>query len=105
LTVYWRARDEPREDYTVFVHLVGAPGLVSQDDAQPARGSYPTSRWQRGETIIDEYRLRVVGLPRGEYQIEIGMYNLHTGARVRVVNVDGVPMENDRVVFERITVP
>jgi 4-amino-4-deoxy-L-arabinose transferase-like glycosyltransferase len=105
LTVYWRARAEPREDYTVFAHLVGAPGLVSQDDAQPARGSYPTSRWQRGEIIIDEYRLRVVGLPRGEYQIEIGMYNLHTGARVRVMNVDGVPMENDRVVFERITVP
>jgi 4-amino-4-deoxy-L-arabinose transferase-like glycosyltransferase len=49
LTVYWRARAEPREDYTVFAHLVGAPGLVSQDDAQPARGSYPTSRWQRGE--------------------------------------------------------
>lgn len=110
VTVYWRARDEMREDYTVFVHLVGArnprtqSSVWTQDDTQPARGSYPTSRWQRGEIIVDEYRLRVAGLPRGEYRVEIGIYNLHTGARLRVEAGDA-PMESDRVVFERITVP
>lgn len=110
LSVYWRAREVMREDYTVFVHLVGAlnpqtqSSVWSQDDTQPARGSYPTSRWQRGEIIVDEYRLRVAGLPRGEYHIEIGIYNLHTGARLRVAASDA-PMERDRVVFERITVP
>lgn len=110
LNVYWRALDVMREDYTVFVHLVGAlnpqtqSSLWAQDDTQPARGSYPTSRWQRGEIIVDEYRLRVAGLPRGEYRIEIGIYNLHTGARLRVEASDA-PMESDRVVFERITVP
>ncbi|MCX7840882.1 MAG: hypothetical protein N2559_15715, partial [Anaerolineae bacterium] len=110
LNVYWRALEVMCEDYTVFVHLVGVLNpqtrspLWSQDDTQPARGSYPTSRWQRGEIIVDEYRLRVAGLPRGEYHIEIGIYNLHTGARLRVEASDA-PMESDRVVFERITVP
>jgi 4-amino-4-deoxy-L-arabinose transferase-like glycosyltransferase len=111
LTVYWRAREVMREDYTVFVHLVGAVNpqtqspVWAQDDTQPARGSYPTSRWQRGEIIVDEYRLRVAGLPRGEYRIESGIYNLHTGARLRVLESSGAPMESDRVIFERITVP
>lgn len=110
LSVYWRARAAIYEDYTVFVHLVGALNpqtqspLWAQDDTQPARGSYPTSRWQRSEIIVDEYRLRVAGLPRGEYRIEIGIYNLHTGARLQVEAGDA-PMERDRVVFERITVP
>lgn len=104
LTVYWRCLAEMSADYTVFAHLIGARGLVAQDDTQPARGSFPTSRWQRGEIIVDEYRLRVDNL-RGEYQIEIGMYNLNTGARVRCVDATGAPMESDRVIFERITVP
>ncbi len=111
LTVYWRALETMREDYTVFVHLVGAwnpatqSPLWAQDDTPPARGAYPTSRWQRGEIIVDEYRLRVARVPRGEYHIEIGIYNLHTGARARAVDASGAPMERDRVILERITVP
>ncbi|MBM3127894.1 MAG: hypothetical protein FJ009_04570 [Chloroflexi bacterium] len=105
LIVYWSCLAETRENYTVFAHLVGAQGLVAQDDTQPGRGSSPTARWQIGQVIADEHRLNVAALPRGEYQIEIGMYHLETGARVRVRDANGAPMESDRVVFERITVP
>lgn len=111
-TVYWRCIAETKDDYTVFVHLTGVmnPATQSpvwaQDDARPGRGSYPTFRWRVGETIIDEYRLTIPPeSPRGEYQTEIGMYNLETGVRVRMIDATGAPMENDRVIFERSTLP
>ncbi len=112
LTVYWSCLAETREDYTVFAHLIGAvnPATQSpvwaQDDTRPGRGTFPTSRWQNGEVIVDEYRLLLPSnLSRGEYQIEIGMYNLATGARVQVVDANGAPMESNRVIFERIALP
>lgn len=105
-TIYWRSIAETKDDYTVFVHLVGATNVVAQDDTRPGRGSYPTFRWRVGETIIDEYRLTIpTDAPRGEYQIEVGMYNLETGVRVRMIDATGAPMENDRVIFERSTLP
>jgi 4-amino-4-deoxy-L-arabinose transferase-like glycosyltransferase len=107
LTMYWRALAEMREDYTVFTHLIGAinPATQSpvwaQDDARPGHGSFPTTHWRVGEIVIDEYRLIVPdNAPAGNYQIEMGMYNLETGGRLRVVNTRGVEMENDRVLSE-----
>ena len=112
LTVYWSCLAETREDYTVFAHLIGAmnPATQSpvwaQDDMRPGRGTFPTARWQNDEVIVDEYRLTLPPTaPRGEYQIEIGMYNLETGARVRIVDANGAPMESNRVIFQRITLP
>ena len=112
LTAYWGSIVETREDYTVFAHLIGALNpttqspVWAQDDTRPGRGSLPTSRWQSGEVILDEYRLTLPpNAPRGEYRIEIGMYNFETGARVRIVDVNGVPMESDRVIFEGISLP
>jgi hypothetical protein len=106
LNVYWRSRAATREDYTVFVQLIGAAEPVAQIDTQPGRGSYPTSRWRPGEIVLDNYRLTIPNqLPRGEYELIIGMYNLTTGARVRVFDANGAPMENDRVTIERIALP
>ncbi len=112
LTIYWGCIAEMKTDYTVFVHLNGETNpenqspLWAQDDAMPGHGAYPTSRWQAGEVIVDEYRLvPPKSAPRGEYEIEVGMYTGQTGTRVRTEDADGVPMENDRVLFERITLP
>jgi len=112
LTIYWRSLAETPIDYTVFVHLIGATNpapqspVWAQDDTRPGRGSDPTPRWRAGEIIIDEYHLTIPNdAPQGEYQIEIGMYNLETGARARMIAASGAPMENDRVVFKGITLP
>ncbi len=112
VTVYWGSIAETRADYTVFAHLIGPANpdtqtpIWSQDDTPPGRGAYPTSRWQAGEVIVDDYRLPLpANLPRGTYQIEIGMYLTKTGARVPVSDANGTPMENDRVLFERIALP
>ncbi|HEX7593341.1 MAG TPA: hypothetical protein VF429_04145, partial [Anaerolineae bacterium] len=112
LSVYWRSRAATSDDYTVFVHLLGPvnPATQSpvwaQDDARPGRASFPTPRWRAGEVVIDEYRLVVPpGIPSGNYQIEFGMYILETGARVRMIDANGAPMESNRVLLERIALP
>jgi 4-amino-4-deoxy-L-arabinose transferase-like glycosyltransferase len=112
LTVYWGSIAKTSDDYTVFVHLLGATNpatqspVWAQDDTRPGRGSYPTTQWQPGEIVIDQYHLTIPpGIPRGDYQIEIGMYTLETGARVRMTDANGTPMENNRVLLERITLP
>jgi len=112
LTVYWGSVAETRDDYTVFVHLLGGTNpatqstVWAQDDTRPGRGSFPTPRWRVGEVVIDEYRLAIPpAAPRGEYQIEIGMYIFETGARVRMIDASGAPRENNRVLLERIALP
>ncbi|MCL4487408.1 MAG: glycosyltransferase family 39 protein [Chloroflexi bacterium] len=110
--LYWGSIAESRADYTVFVHLLGPQNpatnspVWAQMDGQPGQGSYPTSRWQAGEVVIDEYQLAVpADAPRGEYQIEAGMYTLGTGARVPVFDAQGAPVESNRVLFEGIAIP
>jgi len=53
-------------------------------DAAPGAGSYPTTRWQAGEWIIDEIQIALpVTLASGDYQLEAGFY-LPSGARIPV---------------------
>ena len=90
LTLYWQARREMTEDYTVFTHLVAADGrLVAQQDNQPAEGRYPTSLWDVGEIVVDRYRLTIApNAPGSEYHLEVGMYLLSTLERLKVAGGD-----------------
>lgn len=86
--LYWRARAATDRDYTVFVHLLDASGkMVAQADDQPQQGRYPTSFWDTGETIQDDYVLK---LPDGKLppdaSIELGMYRAEDGARLPVAS-------------------
>ncbi|MBI5650586.1 MAG: glycosyltransferase family 39 protein [Chloroflexi bacterium] len=82
LKLYWRARAEMDRDYTVFVHLLDANGqIVAQADHQPQAGNYPTSIWDAGEIIRDEFSINVPHAP-GKYTLRIGWYDLQSGARL-----------------------
>ncbi len=84
LSLYWQARAELDRDYTVFVHVLDAAGtIVAQSDHQPQGGNYPTSIWDVGERVRDEFALNLPNdLANGKYQIKIGWYDLGTGARL-----------------------
>jgi len=80
LTIYWEATEEPQEDYSVAIHLVkndpprGQEDIVAQaDSSNPVAGWYPTSRWDRGEIIRDEYLIQVPAGVDAE-SIRLGMY-------------------------------
>jgi hypothetical protein len=101
LTLYWRARAEMDEDYTVFVHLVEKEGQTwAQSDGYPVGGDYPTSFWEEGELIRDE-RVLVVSpdAPEGEYSIEVGFYLASTGERLSLLDEGGQVLDN-RVVLD-----
>lgn len=85
LDLIWRAERALDESYTVFVHLVDAQGRVLTDaDSPPFSGLFPTNRWQAGQVLRDQHRLKIPrDLAAGEYAIEIGMYLPATGARVK----------------------
>lgn len=86
LTLYWQALSPMAEDYTVFTHLLLPPGQVwAQDDQQPHEGQTPTSTWQPGQVIEDQYELSLpVEAPPGVYEIEVGLYLPATGDRLKV---------------------
>jgi hypothetical protein len=79
----WFVEAPPGRDYTVFVHVVDASGRpIAQGDAPPLGGAYPTSLWEAGELIDDEYA--VTGGAAG--RVLIGLYRPDTGERLRAEN-------------------
>jgi hypothetical protein len=86
LALYWRALRVPDSDYTVFVHTLDADGkIVAQVDRQPQ--PYPTSFWDAGEQVRDEY---VVPLPVSARRVIVGLYDAMTGERLRVGDTDHI---------------
>jgi hypothetical protein len=50
--------------------------VVAQRDAEPSDNQRPTTSWQRGERIEDNYGIAIPSnLPAGSYTLEIGMYD------------------------------
>jgi hypothetical protein len=69
LALYWQATAEMGADYAVSVRptqggelLFQGGELVQQDHADPVWGYYPTSTWEPGEVVRDDY---LVDLPGG----------------------------------------
>jgi hypothetical protein len=80
LTLYWRALDFPRAEYSAFVHaLDGAGGMVAQSDGPPAGA--PMWCWVPGEVAADE---RLLAAPPGTEAVGIGLYDPLTGVRLPV---------------------
>ena len=80
VTLYWMAETKPSGDYSVFVKLsdkdaITDPGdiIAQQDSAAPVYNWYPTSQWQAGEVVREDYRLQLPTskLPRS---LAVGMY-------------------------------
>jgi hypothetical protein len=102
VTVYWRCLKPMDAAYTSFVHLVGPGGLAAQRDMQPGNGSYPTDRWEPGETIIDRFQMDVSKVSPGAYELRAGMYLLATLKRLPARNAAGEPQFDDAVTLAGI---
>ncbi len=99
LTAYWQALQEMDISYKVFVHLIdsasGRP--VVQDDAVPRRWTYPTTEWTRNEVVDDTILLPLDGVPRGRYDLVIGLYDPATGERLPAFSAQGSRYSDDAV--------
>lgn len=105
LTLYWRALEQMQTSYTVFTHLVGEDNRIwGQQDNPPREGQHPTTLWVEGEVVTDSYNIPIKSdAPPGEYVIEIGLYNVDTGARLPVVDARGERID-DRILLQKIRV-
>jgi hypothetical protein len=106
LTLYWQALRPMEFSYSVFTHLLGPSNqVIGQKDGVPQSGAYPTMLWQPGEVVVDRYSFLVnPDVPPGSYPPEIGMYRHETGIRLPVLDTDGNPVPDDRILLSEITV-
>ena len=105
LTLFWQCLEEMDQDYTVFTHLVDGEGNIwGQKDNPPVDGFYPTSQWEEGETVRDQYDLIISPDARpGDYRLEVGMYLAETGERLAIVDRNGNVVA-DKVLLEKVRV-
>lgn len=102
VTLFWRAAAGPTQlSHTVFTHLLGpakADGSLiwAQHDGPPLGNSYPTTRWDQGEVIVDRHTFTIPpDAPPGTYRIEAGLYTPQKeGVRLNVLDEAGVPAAN-----------
>ncbi|MBM4466004.1 MAG: hypothetical protein FJ014_10715 [Chloroflexi bacterium] len=106
LTLYWQALARMETSYTVFTHLLDAQSRIwGQQDNVPMKGARPTTSWLPGEVVIDEYQIVVdAAAPAGEYQIEVGMYDLATMLRLPANDEQGNPLPSDRILLDKVQV-
>jgi hypothetical protein len=62
-------------------------------------GFYPTSQWEKGEVVRDQYDIAISPevLP-GEYRLEVGMYLAETGERLQARGEEG-PLPENRILL------
>jgi 4-amino-4-deoxy-L-arabinose transferase-like glycosyltransferase len=100
LTLFWQALQSMKEDYTVFTHLIDKEGNIwGQKDNPPVGGFYPTSQWEKGEVVRDQYDIAISPevLP-GEYRLEVGMYLAETGERLQARAEEG-PLPRNQILL------
>ena len=102
LAFYWQAEQPVQQPYTVFTHLLdGSDAVIAGQDNPPCRGACPTTTWQPGEVIRDEYAWRLPeAMSPGKYRVQLGLYDPDTLARLALRDLDG-----DRLIVDDPRLP
>lgn len=106
VSLYWKSIAKTDKDYTIFVHLLDSSGKIrAQIDSQPRDGAYPTSIWDAGEVIRDNYLLSLPSdLAPGEYRIEVGAYEYPSLIRLPINSPDGKPIGDHLTMDHVVTI-
>jgi hypothetical protein len=95
LTLYWRAEAQVGGNYTVFIHALDADGeIVTQFDAPPLNGLYPSAAWLPGQIIADAHP---IALPEAAQTLAVGLYDPTSLARLPVTDRNGRPMPDNAI--------
>ncbi len=81
----WEVGQPLAQSYQALFHLVPAREQppVQQADFEPLGGDFPTPYWQPGDRLPDHARMALPNdLPRGEYLLLLGLYDLASGTRL-----------------------
>ncbi len=93
VTLIWRAADRPTADYTISVQALAGDGtLVAQTDSPPLRGRLPTTAWERGDVVRDSMDLALPADAPAELRLQLVVYELTSGRRLRVGDGDALDL-------------
>jgi hypothetical protein len=74
--VGWAARAVPEGDYTACLQLLAAGTVVQPPMCAPISADWPTTQWQAGEVVRDQYRFQISPhQPTGDYQLRLALQN------------------------------
>jgi len=108
VTLYFKALDDLEKEYVVFVHVEDADGrgFRLNLDHRPASGTYPTTKWRKGETVKDEFPLQVPpGIAVRRLNVWAGLWEPQSDVRLRLRNADAVRNDgNNRVLVAQVPV-
>jgi hypothetical protein len=107
VTLYWEALAPTPTDHTVFVHLLGEGELLAaQRDTFPGLGLLSTTWLIPGSRWADRYVLQLpaTAFTPDRAQIEVGIYETGTGARLIAAESDGQQL-GDHVRFGGVAIP
>jgi hypothetical protein len=96
ITLFWHTTQPVEQDYTVFVHVVGADGaMLGQWDQTPGAGVFPTTGWATDQLVVDDYQINLM-VDQPPQRILVGLYDPTTGDRLAVVETQ-YPVADDRL--------
>ncbi len=105
ISLLWEGIAPMDVDYTMAVYVIDAGGqVILQQDRQPVGGFKPTTAWEPGELIRDNFGFIIpADLPPGEYQLGTAVYSWPSLERLPVTGPDGAD-EGDFVTLGTIEI-
>jgi hypothetical protein len=102
----WRVLAPPKNDDTVFLHVLHPSGEYMQGkDGDPVGALLPMGSWRRGWLVTDRREIPLQELESGKYLVTIGVYNRVTGERYAVQRNDGQPLRFGELLVRTVSVP
>ena len=92
--LYWQALDAIPDDYNVALRIVDDKGnFWGKVDRRPAGYNYPTTRWNKGDTVFGDYVATLLpGTPAGDYFVTATMFTQQDQTGLNVLAPNGAPL-------------
>jgi mannosyltransferase len=106
VSVWWYPLRAMDRDYTAFVHILDADGVLrAQQDNLLQRGRRTTSQWKPGEVVTVKYQMVLPAeAPSGLYTINLGVYYWETAERLSAQDESGERLSGDVVQVQQIQI-
>ena len=97
LELTWRATAPLRPGDTIFVHAWRDGALIATFDGDSLGGLIPPAAWPPGAEVVDVRQ--VTGLPPGQYEVRVGLYQRADGARYAAFDAQSRRVRDDAVLI------
>lgn len=89
--VSWVTNQTLHERYAMTIRIIDVDGHTwAEADVEPQDGAMPTTRWQIGKPIGDQYALKLpVTMPAGQYKFSINVHPIHENINLPIRNEQG----------------